>query len=164
MLFFSFTTNKNMTQLRFDISYRIWIEIIWQLSIKYYLYFLTSYTQYHLSLQLIYLLLNFQVSYIFWKGGGSQGKGVDNDTTEVIQDPANTYKDPWCWVPGEPGRRSDPRPRGSWGYTPGPSPASPAAGGRPDSRGRRPDSPCSHQCPRGSWPVPGSPASWSASG
>ena len=116
-----------------------------------------------------YLLLNihyriFKFHIFFGRVGGSQGTGVVNDTTEVIQDSANTYKDPWCWVPGEPGRRSDPRPRGSWGYTPGPSPASPAAGGRPDSRGRRPDSPCSRQCLQGSWPVPGSPASWSASG
>lgn len=78
---FFFTTNKNMTQLRFDISYRIWIEIIWQLSIKYYLYFLTSSKQYHLILQLIYLLLNFhywifKFHIFFGRGGGVKVQGL----------------------------------------------------------------------------------------
>ena len=61
-----------MTQIRFDISYRIWIEIIFIIEFSSFIYFLEG-------------------------GGGShQGTGVDNDITEVIQDPAYTYKDPWC--------------------------------------------------------------------
>lgn len=152
-----------MTQLRLDKSYRIRIEIMGQLSIQYNSYFLTSSKQYLLILQLIYVLLNIHYwIYIFWKGGGVKVQGLTMIPQRSYT--ANTYKDPWCWVPGVQGRRSGPQPLWSWGYTPGLSPASPAAGGRPDSRGRRPDSPCSHQCPRGSWPVPGSPASWSASG